>query len=109
MHALLQGSGRTQWERPLEYFTPRFDGQVVVHSGNNGWAKYWDDTHGAHFYYNEITGETTWERPVSFSTPRSIDGGLPIGWSQAWDAANHTHYYIHDATGSTQYEPPIAG
>ncbi len=78
-----------------------------MHSGNNGWGKYWDDTHQAYFYFNDISGETTWERPVQFNTPRSLDGGLPSGWTQLWDDTNQSHYYLHNDSGMTQYEPPV--
>jgi hypothetical protein len=51
---LLQESGRSSWERPLEYESPRFDGQMVVMSGNDGWTKHYDDANASYFYYNEV-------------------------------------------------------
>ena len=51
---MLQESGRSSWERPLEYESPRFDGQMVVMSGNDGWTKHYDDANASYFYYNEV-------------------------------------------------------
>ena len=50
----LQESGRSSWERPLEYESPRFDGQMVVMSGNDGWTKHYDETNATYFYFNEV-------------------------------------------------------
>ena len=102
-----QVTGASSWERPLEYATPRYDGQIVLAAGNNGWTKHWDDTHKAEFYHNDVTGETTWHRPVEYTTPRPLDTAgsandsmLSAGWSKFWDDVNHTDYYYNAVSGA---------
>lgn len=98
----LQVTGASSWERPLEYQSPRYSGQPVIATGNNGWTKHYDEMYFADFYHNEFTGETTWDRPQEYSTPRQDDlfAGASVAsaasqWSQFWDDVNKRHYFYN--------------
>lgn len=73
-----------------------------METGDNNWAKYWDDAAGLPFYYNSVTGESTYERPIEFRTPR-LDNSTALErgdnhWTKYFDEESQLEFYYNDAT-----------
>eukprot|EP00904_Undaria_pinnatifida_P013165 jgi/Undpi1/897/HiC_scaffold_10.g04361.m1 len=71
-------------------------------------TKIWDESSGAHYYFNSQTGETSWSKPTLFGSEDIEDyfpGGFPPveGGSSASQGQGDTDYF---GAGSYGYEQP---
>ncbi len=83
---------------------------LPLESTTNKWAKYWDETSGAFFYFNSETSESTYERPLTYRsaapTPRDIDPEEQKSWGRHKDEENNVYFYYNTKSGESTYVRP---
>lgn len=63
-----------------------------------GWAMFYHEESGSHYYHNENTNETSWDHPDS--------DNLPPGWVRVIHDASGKHYYHNEVTDETCWVHP---
>ena len=80
------------------------------------WVEAYDETTGAVYYYNNVTGDTSWEYPYA-QQPAEEDAVDPAidqfemaneaaQWYSALDESSGLVYYANSVTGETQWDLP---
>jgi hypothetical protein len=91
------------------------------------WTEYFDEAHGAKYYYNEKTDISQWTRPVAIvstfskvnacgrSNPAELiqdatcrQSPLPTGWTEQLDDNTGVSYYWNERTYVSQWDRPVA-
>ena len=112
-------SGESSWERPTgsemepTEAAPDDGGMQLLPLPPN-WVEKLDDSNGAAYFSNTLTGEASWERPpASEAAATPADGGsgqwpLPPHWIEKNDDFSGAVYFTNTLTGESSWERPSA-
>jgi hypothetical protein len=78
---------------------------VDEHPG--AWEEKIDESSGAVYYLNSVTGASQWEQPAGFTRPVVENpDDVASNWSMQTDPASQSVYYINSVTGNSQWVIP---